>query len=174
MPNPENERAALPVHVAEQYEAGYSARFREEAFSLGATRSWQAGWTDANRELGKFEEAFSPAQSYLPFFGTGDEARRRELPFDPSCDAPGTGKRSIIVHHRVPGKSELKLMISLCPGCHAKIYRTRAVLVTMPPLLLKLWREQHPGGMNKQHSVFESAPLCLGLVDCFSCDRSFL
>ena len=23
------------------------------------------------------------------------------------CDAPGTGKRSIIVHHRVPGRSEL-------------------------------------------------------------------
>lgn len=85
MSDPESETAAIPVHVAEQYEAGYGARFREEAFSLGATRSWQAGWTDANRELGKFEEAFSPAQSSLPFFGTGDEARRRELPFDPSC-----------------------------------------------------------------------------------------
>ena len=37
-------------------------------------------------------------------------------------------------------------MISLCPGCHARIHRTRAVLVTMPPLLLELWREQHPSG----------------------------
>ena len=62
------------------------------------------------------------------------------------CDAPGTGKRSIIVHHRVPEKSEIGLMISLCPGCHAKIHRTRAVMVTMPPLLLELWREQHPRG----------------------------
>lgn len=75
----------LPLHVSEQYEAGYGARFREEAFSLGATRSWQAGWTDANRELGNFEEAFLPLQSSLPFFGTGEEARRRGLPFDPSC-----------------------------------------------------------------------------------------
>ena len=34
-------------------------------------------------------------------------------------------------------------MISLGPGCHAKIDRTKAVLSAMPPLLLKLWREQH-------------------------------
>ena len=85
MSDPENETAAVPAHVAEQYEAGCGARFRDEAFSLGATRSWQAGWNDANRELGKFEEAFSSAQSSLPFFGTGEEARRRDLPFDPSC-----------------------------------------------------------------------------------------
>ena len=62
------------------------------------------------------------------------------------CDAPGTGKRSIIVHHRVPGQSRMHLMISLCPGCHARVHRTKAVLVTMPPLLLELWREQHPRG----------------------------
>jgi hypothetical protein len=44
------------------------------------------------------------------------------------------------------GKSVLHLMISLCPGCHAKVHRTKAVLSAMPPLLLKLWREQHPKG----------------------------
>lgn len=55
-------------------------------------------------------------------------------------------KRSIIVHHRVPGKSLLHLMISLCPGCHAKVHRTKAVLSQMEPLLLELWREQHPEG----------------------------
>jgi hypothetical protein len=31
------------------------------------------------------------------------------------CDASGRDKRSIIVHHRVPGKSVLNLMFSLCP-----------------------------------------------------------
>ena len=41
------------------------------------------------------------------------------------CDAPGGRKREMIVHHRVPGKSVLALMISLCPGCHAKVHRTR-------------------------------------------------
>lgn len=60
------------------------------------------------------------------------------------CDASGRDKRSIIVHHRVPGKSVLNLMISLCPACHAKIHRTRVVIRLMPPLLLELWRELHP------------------------------
>ena len=59
------------------------------------------------------------------------------------CDASGRDKRSIIVHHRVSGKSFIPLMISLCPACHAKIHRNRVVLRMMPPLLLELWREQH-------------------------------
>ncbi len=62
------------------------------------------------------------------------------------CDAPGGRKREMIVHHRRPGKSVLPLMISLCPGCHAKVHRTKAVLTVWPPLLLELWREQHPYG----------------------------
>jgi 5-methylcytosine-specific restriction endonuclease McrA len=62
------------------------------------------------------------------------------------CGASGRDKRSIIVHHRVRGVSKLDLMIALCPGCHAKVHRTRAVLSAMPPLLLELWREQHPQG----------------------------
>ena len=62
------------------------------------------------------------------------------------CDASGRDKRSIVVHHRIPGKSTLTAMISLCPGCHAKVHRTKAVLSRMPPLLLELWREQHPEG----------------------------
>jgi len=65
------------------------------------------------------------------------------------CDASGRNKRSIIVHHRVPGKSVLNLMLSLCPACHAKVHRTKAVLSAMPPLLLKLWREQHPEGYEQ-------------------------
>jgi 5-methylcytosine-specific restriction endonuclease McrA len=62
------------------------------------------------------------------------------------CDASGSDRRSIIVHHRRPGKSVLHLMISLCPACHAKVHRTKAVLSRMPPLLLKLWHELHPKG----------------------------
>jgi 5-methylcytosine-specific restriction endonuclease McrA len=65
------------------------------------------------------------------------------------CGASGHDKRSIIVHHRVPGKSLLHLMISLCPGCHAKVHRTKMVLTELPPLLLKLWREQHPAGQEQ-------------------------
>ncbi len=54
------------------------------------------------------------------------------------CEAPGRYKRSITVHHHVPGKSVLSWMISLCPGCHAKVHRTKAVLSQMPLLLLEL------------------------------------
>ena len=45
-----------------------------------------------------------------------------------------------------PGKSVLTLMIAPCPGCHAKVHRTKAVLTAWPRLLLELWREQHPTG----------------------------
>lgn len=62
------------------------------------------------------------------------------------CGASGRGKRSITVHHRKPGRSVLHLMISLCPACHAKVHRTKTVMSEMPPLLLELWREQHPKG----------------------------
>lgn len=37
-------------------------------------------------------------------------------------------------------------MISLCPACHAKIHRTRAVVRLMPLLLVQLWRDAHPKG----------------------------
>ena len=73
------------------------------------------------------------------------------------CDRPGTGKRSITVHHRVPGESKLQLMISLCPGCHARVHRTKAVLAAMPPLLLVLWREQHPDGHEQTALDFRRA-----------------
>ena len=62
------------------------------------------------------------------------------------CGAPGRTKRSITVHHRIPGVSKLEWMISLCPGCHAKVERTKMVLSEMNPLLLMLWRERHPKG----------------------------
>ena len=54
------------------------------------------------------------------------------------CAAPSGRKREVIVHYRVPGKSVLALMIDLCPGCHAKVHRTKAVLTAWPRLLLEL------------------------------------
>jgi hypothetical protein len=72
------------------------------------------------------------------------------------CDASGRDKRSIIVHHRVPGRSALNLMLALCPACHAKVHRTKVVLSLMPPLLLDLWREQHPKGHEQVQLDFRS------------------
>jgi hypothetical protein len=50
------------------------------------------------------------------------------------------------VHHRVPGASKLHLMITLCAAHHAQVERLQVAAKPMPPLLLILWREQHPGG----------------------------
>lgn len=72
------------------------------------------------------------------------------------CDAPGRRKRSITVHHRVPGRSALNLMIALCPACHARVHRTLAALSEMPPLLLQLWREQHPKGHEQKMLNFST------------------
>ncbi len=41
------------------------------------------------------------------------------------CARPAQGKRSIVVHHRRPGVSKIPSLISLCPGCHARLHKTR-------------------------------------------------
>jgi hypothetical protein len=51
----------------------------------------------------------------------------------------------IVVHHRVPGISQPALMISLCAACHAIVERLQVLDVWLPPQLVILWREQHPG-----------------------------
>jgi hypothetical protein len=70
------------------------------------------------------------------------------------------------VHHRVPVVSRLELVISLCPGCHAKVERTKMVLSEMTPLLLELWREQHPQkheqvklAFNAREPAIQAVPL---------------
>ncbi len=35
-------------------------------------------------------------------------------------------------------------MLTLCPGCHAKVTRTAVLRINWRPLLRTLWREQHP------------------------------
>ena len=48
----------------------------------------------------------------------------------------------------------MKLLVSLCPACHAKIHHTRVVFSEMPPFLLELWREQHPEGHEQTRLEF--------------------
>ena len=60
------------------------------------------------------------------------------------CGKPGGRKRSLAVHHRITGKSELDLMITLCLAHHAMVTRTLVLLEDWPKLLRVLWREQHP------------------------------
>jgi 5-methylcytosine-specific restriction endonuclease McrA len=83
------------------------------------------------------------------FGGLREEVLKRDGYTCQGCGAPGRRKRSITVHHRQPGVSLLSLMISLCPKCHAKVERTQMVLSEMNPLLLELWREKHPQGLEQ-------------------------
>ena len=84
----------------------------------------------------------------------------------PGLWSSGRNKHSIAVHHRVPGKSLLQTMISLCLSCHAKVHRTKAVLSDMPPLLLELWREQHPYGHEQTMLDFRAQQPPAVLVHC--------
>ncbi len=92
------------------------------------------------------------------FGGLRETVLRRDGYVCRVCAASGRGKRLITVHHRVPGRSVLALMISLCPGCHAKVHRTRVGRALMAPLLLELWREQHPRGHEQPALDFGDQP----------------
>lgn len=77
------------------------------------------------------------------------------------------------IHHRAPGKSVMNLMLSLCPGCHAKVHRTKAALSAMPLLFLALWREQHPKGHEQVQLDFTSKkPTTAKLVALFEENES--
>jgi hypothetical protein len=75
--------------------------------------------------------------------------------------------------NRYNGKSVLRLMISLCPGCHAKVHRTIAVLTEMPLLLLELWREQHPQGHEQTILDFKSEKPAASPVPLLAQDGSY-
>jgi hypothetical protein len=59
------------------------------------------------------------------------------------CRGCGAGK-TLCVHHRAPGISELHLLITLCACCHARIHRLCALRRFLPDPLVPLWQEQHP------------------------------
>ncbi len=78
------------------------------------------------------------------------------------CTRPAQGKRSIIVHHRRPGVSKIASLISLCPGCHARLHKTRVwaghradLRTGTIGLATVLWRELHPGEPEQLALVFD-------------------
>ena len=102
------------------------------------------------------------------FGGLREQVLKRDGYCCRACGASGRVKRSIVVHHRVPGVSRLHLMISLCPACHAVVSRTRVVRRHMPALLLELWREQHPHGHEQTVLSFEGTGMVLASVTLFT------
>ena len=75
----------------------------------------------------------------------------------PGCTTVKRGKQSIAVHHRKPGNSDPKLMVTLCLSCHAKVTRTLHLKKDWPALLRLLWREQHPDGHEQTALNFSRA-----------------
>ena len=71
------------------------------------------------------------------------------------CTTLKRGKRSVAVHHRKPGNSDPKLMITLCLACHAKVTRTLHLQGDWPEFLRVLWREQHPDGHEQSPLRFD-------------------
>lgn len=59
-------------------------------------------------------------------------------------------------------------MVSLCPGCHAKVHRAKAILSAMPLLRLELWREQHLLGHEQVQFAFTLRKPTAKLVPLFS------
>jgi hypothetical protein len=72
---------------SEEYQAGYEARLRDEAEYHTATLWWRTGWADADRELRSgaakphIEQGEAPGMRWSNF-GTGQQARICQLPFD--------------------------------------------------------------------------------------------
>ncbi len=136
-----------------------TSRSKGDALSLRESRVLALGLCSTSYTLKRQDEEY--------FGGLRKAVLERDGYHCRVCNASGCDKRSIIVHPRIPGRSVLNLMLSLCPGCHAKIHRTKAVLWAMPPLLLELWREQHPKGHEQKQLDFSSKKPAAKLVPLF-------
>ncbi len=107
--------------------------------------------------LGLCATCYSLKRQDAQYFGGHREeilARDRYRCRVPNCTTVKRGKRSVAVHHRVPGNSDPKLMLTLCLICHAKVTRTRFVQGDWHPFLRELWREQHPDGHEQTNLDF--------------------
>jgi len=68
------------------------------------------------------------------------------------------GAERLHVHHRKPGASRERLIISRCPAHHAQIHRLQVLDRTLPAPAVELWRELHPGAPEQLFLGFEALP----------------
>jgi hypothetical protein len=73
------------------------------------------------------------------------------------CDRK-SAERRLHVHHRKPGVSRERLLISLCPAHHAQIHRLQVLDRAMSPLAVELWRELHAGATEQLLLGFTAPP----------------
>jgi hypothetical protein len=51
--------------------------------------------------------------------------------------------------YNLKNNTQDRYLITVCRRCHARIHRTRMLLKILPALLIELWREQHPDGVEQ-------------------------
>ena len=73
------------------------------------------------------------------------------------CRGCGAGKARLHVHHRSPGCHATRLLVALCPACHARVHRLLVNRHWLPGPLLGFWREQHPGSPLQLQLALEGA-----------------
>ncbi len=79
------------------------------------------------------------------FGGLKEEVLERDRHRCCVCETP-----TEIVHHRKPGLNDLVWLTTICAGCHAVVHRLQRLDRYLPPLLVILWREQHPEAVAEQ------------------------
>lgn len=89
------------------------------------------------------------------FGGLRDIVSERDSNCCRVCSRPGLGRRSLPVHHRRPGVSNGRGLITLCPACHASVHKLLVLRRSIPPLLRTLWREQHPDAPEQLDLEFD-------------------
>ena len=62
--------------------------------------------------------------------------------------------RVLVVHHRRPGQTQLRLLVTLCRRCHVRVHRRHAPALWFSSFLLELWRELHRGWPEQRRLPF--------------------
>jgi hypothetical protein len=89
------------------------------------------------------------------FGGLREDVLRRDGHACCVCGKSGWSRKSILVHHRVPGRSVMDLMISLCIACHDRVHKLSMLDDSEASELFRvLWREQHPKGQEQYELDF--------------------
>lgn len=109
------------------------------------------------RDRGRFCTACYARRSRnrLYFGGLRDVVSERDGNCCRVCSRPGVLSGSLPVHHRRPGESRARHLITLCPSCHAIVHKLQILRRLLPPLLRTLWREQHPDAPEQLSLQFD-------------------
>jgi hypothetical protein len=95
------------------------------------------------------------------FGGLREDVLRRDGHACCVCGKSGWSRKSILVHHRVPGLSVMAFMISLCISCHDRVHKLAMLDDSEASELFRiLWREQHPKGQEQYELDFTKKLPC--------------